>query len=769
MNLRFLLLTLLGAFLLVTSAFGGAWTTNQFAYKPALGARGEAEKAVFDSGLDRVDTRLGKEYWVGDPALGGTLAAAVTAIGSNPAILRLASGTHAVTNDLTVPANITLAPERGAVLAIATTKTLTLNGGLLAGPWQVFSCAGTGKVVFGSNVTRLPQWWGAKGDNVTDDSTAFNAAFASITAVGGCVDLGGYSYYIASVVDLPGASTYDQTTVRVRGDGATLRTDQPITIFRRHVPAGVSPNTYTQFSFVFDGLNFRGNFNRHQIGLDLGASYNPRVVNCRFDYLGIGLRLAYGLLPSFTNCMADFNVVAGYVITYGKAVWGDTFEYQWESVNGTFTNCRAAGGGVTQVNIAGLSRAAACAVTWNDHGLSTGDLVFIDGITQANWTALNHRRFAITKIDDNSFSIPVNTSGYADDYNAAADPGWYAAWAGGFMFIDAYGMELDGCYIEGSPCIDAIYFKHSGQTWLTIHQQATECAVLGSTLYLNILRGLVYTGMGYPGDGTTCSIDAYDCELAGNGVIHLDNYTASGGAKIRLPADSVSSHLAWEFDHSGNEAQGYNPDMTDSAKWWAGKIPLRLIIRRSQSNIEAFPYGEEKVSSSFIFRAGFGGKLRKDAHLYDAYLHWYGDWPGFKVESTDATGGVGVYDPTNSQATMLRQKSQEITITASGTNIQDVSGFIPAGSMVIGFTARVTAAIGGASDLSIGTTVAPTLWISAMGVALDSTGDLQKATATGPVIYPSATTVRLQGNGNFDGTGKVRITCHYLTLEAPGS
>ncbi len=71
MGLR--LLGLSAIFLLFAQATAGIWTGDSFLYKPSLGARGEAEKNTFDSGLDRVDARLGKEKWVGDPSLGNTI------------------------------------------------------------------------------------------------------------------------------------------------------------------------------------------------------------------------------------------------------------------------------------------------------------------------------------------------------------------------------------------------------------------------------------------------------------------------------------------------------------------------------------------------------------------------------------------------------------------------------------------------------------------------------------------------------------------------
>jgi hypothetical protein len=73
--------------------------------------------------------------------------------------------------------------------------------------------------------------------------------------------------------------------------------------------------------------------------------------------------------------------------------------------------------------IEAMTRAAACVITWTGHGLTTGAYAQIAAITQASWTALNDKIYSITYIDDNSFSIDVNTSGYAADYDPVTDPG----------------------------------------------------------------------------------------------------------------------------------------------------------------------------------------------------------------------------------------------------------------------------------------------------------------------------------------------------------
>jgi hypothetical protein len=849
MNLRFWLLTLLGAFLLATSAFGGAWTTNQFAYKPALGARGEAEKAVFDSGLDRVDARLGKEYWVGDPALGATLQDAVTALGGTTAVLRLPAGTHAIDDALNVPANITLAPERGAVISITIpdadiegmtrawpcvvtwtghglstgdkvyisgvtqsgwqylnggtfsitkindnsfsiladtsnttyypavydagdpgviSKVIDIRGGLLAGDYQVFDAA-PGKVALSGANPINPKWWGAVPDGATDCTEAIQAALAALPLnLGGEVHFGPGVYYLASQVELPGivttADQYVQVPIKITGDGTILYTDQDIALLHRKPENEKFANRFAYAVYLVEGLKFEGTSSRAQVGLDLGCTNSSKITRCQFCSLGIGLRLTYAMFPEVSWCLAKNNVICTYDTHSGRDLWGWTSTYTTNT--GIFRYCAAYLLGATQVNIADMTAANPCVVTWNGHGLADGDVIFIDGITQANWTALNHRRFKVGNKTANNFELymmdgttSVDTSTFGA-YVPATDPGKYAAWTGGFRLVNSPGITLDACITQGGNPVDDVFIDT-----VTLAQTAnylilshhTETSPVGSTFYLRYYGGRIDMEPGTGNGGsTTCSIDAYDTSTGASGLINLNGYVVGNGAKIRVPGDSTSQHLTWNFQFAGSASLGL--DMHSTAYWWNSVVVSDIFNR------QVGYHGFQDTSPNQIKEAAAYFYFRKKS------ISGYGTYYGLRAEAiSDGTGGLGVYDTANSQTTLLRQKASEITITASGTNVQDVSNFIPAGSMVIGFTARVTTAIGGASDLSIGTTVAPTLWISAMGVALGSTGNLTKATSTGPVIYPSATTVRLQGNGNFDGTGKVRITCHYITLEAPGS
>lgn len=118
---------------------------------------------------DQIDSGRGPELWVKESKYGGTIQGALTAIGANKVTLRLPPGVWNITSDLTIPANITLKPEPGALLNIFHGKVLSINGGFETGQQQVFTSPGFGKVLMSGSPFVLPQWWGAKGDDRADD------------------------------------------------------------------------------------------------------------------------------------------------------------------------------------------------------------------------------------------------------------------------------------------------------------------------------------------------------------------------------------------------------------------------------------------------------------------------------------------------------------------------------------------------------------------------------------------------------------------------
>lgn len=258
------LLALIWTVVSFTQASGGTWTPGEFLYKPSLGARGEAEKNLFDSGLDRIDARLGKEIWVGDPKYGTTLQSAISAIGSATTTLRVPPGTWNISSNLTVPANIHLKAEKGAILSISTTKTLTINGGLEAGPYQIFSCTGTGKVILANNSTVKTAWFGEK------NSASISAACAALTQ-SGIVELEAGIYNITSMITPPNYITFQ---------GAGI---EATTLNASGVATSIVGNTASLLrDIIFRDLTLQGD----DISLSLlnctHGLYNNQFINVRF-------------------------------------------------------------------------------------------------------------------------------------------------------------------------------------------------------------------------------------------------------------------------------------------------------------------------------------------------------------------------------------------------------------------------------------------------------------------------------------------------------
>lgn len=851
-----------------SSVLAGDWTAHGFIYKPSPGARGTVEKSQYDSGQDRVDARLNKEIWVGDPGSGptdfDTIPHAVTKIGSTTCTLRVPAGTYSIAAGLVIPTNVTLKPERGALLnvtipdvnieglakdwpctvtwtshglstgdkitfsgitqegwkglngcaytitrindnsfsiPVATydnvvfpsaydagtdpgniSKVLDIRGGLEAGKYQVFS-ANPGKVVIGKGKLDkiLPQWWGAVTDGVTDCAAAIQAAFYAMeTGYGGQVHFPNGVYYVGSSVT-PTNFNFISTmssplVIKITGDNATLYTDQPISILKRW-PSEATCNWYTFGTPVIDGLRFKGTSNRLQVGLDWGGSYSARITNCRFEKLGRGLRLSYAMMPVVENCMTDGCVVAGYTVNDGYGLWSAS--HNWGCNTDNFKNCRASLAWANPVAIENMSAASTCVVTWTNHGLATGDVIYIDGITQTNWTALNKRRFQITKLTNNTFSLKLldrtdtpagmNTSTFGA-YVPGTDPGTIQASVYGFEIVNS-GITMDTCIIENGNATDHIFFYHYGVAGITVHNQYNEGTPYGSALYINCSGGEFHLD-NFGSLLGAILIDTYDMSSSAYGIINITGLykTSIGTQKIRLPQDYQYGALRWKFLNGGTYGLGW--DMHNPVAWYGGNTPLWGL---SNNNVGGFhgELGRTITEGQMNYNVIGGMYVKQEPMAGPGYIppEWFG---GLRCEANNSGGGgVGAYDSTNKQAIMIKQKTTEITSLSAGATHTWTNG-IPAGSLVVGVTVRVTEAINGPTSFAIGDGTTANKFGTGIAVAKDTTGTLANMpAAASPTAYPTATNIVLTATGGTftggAGKGKVRITVHYITLDAPAS
>ena len=124
---------------------------------------------------------------------------AIDTIGANAKTLLISSQQN-VTDDKTVPSNVTLWFLQGGSLNISNTKVVTINGNVQAGLYQIFE--GDGIVTFGVGACAVvyPQWWGAVGDGATDDEPAIMAACNSLSDA--AQDTGGTVFFPPGVYHL---------------------------------------------------------------------------------------------------------------------------------------------------------------------------------------------------------------------------------------------------------------------------------------------------------------------------------------------------------------------------------------------------------------------------------------------------------------------------------------------------------------------------------------------------------------------------------------
>lgn len=347
--------------IIITVCFGkmaiaGVWATNKFVYEPSYGESGTTSYTNYTTGLTLVDTRLGKEIWVGDPNYGTTIQTAVTAIGSSQATLHLTRGTYSFTANYTIPGNITIRPENGAIISVATGTTIAINGPFEAGLYQVFSCTGTGAVTFGAAVKEVhPEWWGT---NTTPGSTDMTAAIQAALGTGKRVKFATSSYGITATLhpNAPGQIIY--------GDGSGRTSNTYRTRLRWIGAAGgtmfsVSDGIVNYQELTIKDIYFDGN-NLANIGIQAyndtiaGGCWRNEFININIARLAgansTGIYLGGGNSPNFAH---DIKITGGLIVSAVNGLYGKGSIYR--CTNLTFSGCTNA--------VVGLSGSA-----WNFSG-----------------------------------------------------------------------------------------------------------------------------------------------------------------------------------------------------------------------------------------------------------------------------------------------------------------------------------------------------------------------------------------------------------------
>jgi len=137
-----------------------------------------------------------------------SLAAAVAAIGATSTSLVIDVNTT-LTGNLTLPATMSRRHANKAVITVAT-YTLTDNSTINAGVEQLYDISGGGSVVGPAQSPAIyPQWFGAVGNGVADDTVPIQSALDFAAGAGRIVFFPPGTYNISSYLDLPSETTID--------------------------------------------------------------------------------------------------------------------------------------------------------------------------------------------------------------------------------------------------------------------------------------------------------------------------------------------------------------------------------------------------------------------------------------------------------------------------------------------------------------------------------------------------------------------------------
>lgn len=120
----------------------------------------------------------------------------------------------------------------------------------------------------------------------------------------------------------------------------------------------------------------------------------------------------------------------------------------------------------------------------------------------------------------------------------------------------------------------------------------------------------------------------------------------------------------------------------------------------------------------------------------------------------------------NGQSLGIKHLTELTTIAAAATT--DTAIQIPANSLVLGVTVRVTVAIPTAATFDVGVAGATTRYGTGISVNANTTN--ASPGTTNPTIYAAAASIRITPNLTPGTTnGRLRVTIHYLDLTAPTS
>ena len=295
--------------------------------------------------------------------------AALNVIGSKSATIRLTPGAWAFTNAVTIPSNITLKIDSGAVIDGA--GTLTVNGEIISGLEKIF---GSSITVAGLTVS-YPEWWDIDG---TSDEVQIIAAITAIATAGGTVILSKNAYSTSAVITstknyiyldakksttITLAANSDSSMILLSGTNCT-------------VDGGIWDGNKANQSSGDAVIDLRGNYSTVTENTEVKNGYTIGINSNGADYVSVagGIVKDYNTYGIMILNTTNFSVTGTQIDNGLKAIYVHHSDLAIDELNGSISGCNIDNQTESGIMLAG-SVAQVCADYISISGNSFGSSV----------------------------------------------------------------------------------------------------------------------------------------------------------------------------------------------------------------------------------------------------------------------------------------------------------------------------------------------------------------------------------------------------------
>jgi hypothetical protein len=508
--------------------------------------------------------------------------AAVAAIGATPAILL--TGTTAakrtLTGNLTIPATLALRPSPGCPIIAAGAYTLTIDGPFEVGPYQVFS----GFTAVGLSLAPriYPQWFGALGDGVADDTAAIQAAADAAAAAGSLLFAPVGNYKVTSTVTLKCSG--DLSLAHFKADGS---------LFSPAIRVGpTSGDPLVGSTYLFDAdLKLPKVTNTGKpatgwagcstaIGVEIANVYQSRITVPYVYSFGVGLSVGgYNVgcgYNTITIGILNNNKINLELLPKGFGGWcnQNTFiggKYSHSSAEGSITHLR-------QDGVAVAADATFTSATGDWVNGDAGDIILIEGAgvngaplvttiaSRNSATSIELTDAPSTSVNPATYCYGQTTSGMRQIYispdlgetgiDGVAGAGDATFTSASVTFTDAmigFGIHIEGAGAGGIRLSTTIASRNSAHS-IELADAASTAVNPASFWFGNgAPNNNVFVNPSIEGDGPEYHVDlrgSYNVFIAPRGEV-------SGGQKMRVRLYSVTTgEVTSNSFHAGYDATG---------------------------------------------------------------------------------------------------------------------------------------------------------------------------------------------------------------------